>query len=76
MLTLHVDPITVNCRKVLAGLQLIGVEYEQVTMSIFSEDHKEDSYLAFKPQWNNAVNDGKRILSLGVQCNFTICRRC
>lgn len=49
MLTLHVDPITVNCRKVLAGLQLIGVEYKQVTMSIFSEDHKEDSYLALNP---------------------------
>jgi glutathione S-transferase len=32
---LYADPITVNCRKVVAGLDLIGAEYELVHVDYF-----------------------------------------
>ena len=33
---LFADPITVNCRKVLAGLQLLGADYELTKVDYFA----------------------------------------
>lgn len=41
---LHLDPITVNCRKVLAGFDLIGMPFETVKMNYFGGDHKTPDY--------------------------------
>lgn len=43
---LYYDPITVNCRKVLAGFDLIGAPYETVKMDYFGGDHKKPDYTA------------------------------
>ena len=36
---LYFDPITVNCRKCVAGLDLIGADYDAEVMSYFGGDH-------------------------------------
>ena len=46
---LYFDPITVNCRKVIAGLDLIGSAYESEVMSYFGGDHKKPEYTAINP---------------------------
>ncbi len=46
---LYYDPITVNCRRVVAGLDLLGVEYEDVKVDYFAQGHKEPEYLAINP---------------------------
>ena len=46
---LYYDPITVNCRKVLAGLDLIGAEYESAHVDYFAGGHKEPAYTAINP---------------------------
>jgi len=46
---LYYDPITVNCRKVLAGFDLMGVQFESVKMNYFGGDHKKPEYLAINP---------------------------
>ena len=46
---LYFDPITVNCRKVVAGLDLLGVEYEEVKVDYFGQGHKQPEYLAINP---------------------------
>jgi glutathione S-transferase len=49
MLKIHADPITVNCRKVLAGLDLIGAPYELVHVDYFKGEHKAEPYLTLNP---------------------------
>ncbi|MBP6901540.1 MAG: glutathione S-transferase family protein [Burkholderiaceae bacterium] len=49
MLKIYADPITVNCRKVLAGLQLMGAPYELVHVDYFKGEHKGDAYLRLNP---------------------------
>lgn len=49
MLKIHADPITINCRKVLAGLQFIGAEYELVSMNFFAGDHATPEHLKLNP---------------------------
>ena len=46
---IHADPITVNCKKVLAGLDLIGAKYELVHVDYFKAEQKEAAYLAINP---------------------------
>ena len=46
---LYIDPITVNCRKVVAGLDLIGADYEEERLSYFGGDHKQAAYTAINP---------------------------
>jgi glutathione S-transferase len=46
---IHADPITVNCRKVLAGLELMGVPYELKKVDYFKGEQKSDAYLAINP---------------------------
>ena len=46
---LYYDPITVNCRKVVAGLDLIGAAYESELLSYFGGEHKQDAFRAINP---------------------------
>ncbi len=46
---IYADPITVNCRKVLAGLQLMNVPYERVHVDFFTGEQKSPSYTAINP---------------------------
>ena len=56
---LYYDPITVNCRKVVAGLDLIGAEYEEEVLSYFGGDHKKPDFTAINPNAEMpALTDG------------------
>jgi glutathione S-transferase len=46
---LYADPITVNCRKVVAGLDLIGAEYELVHVDYFKSEQRSPEYTALNP---------------------------
>lgn len=43
---LYADPITVNCRKVIAGLDFLGAPYERVHVDFFKGEQKSPEYLA------------------------------
>lgn len=60
---IYADPITVNCRKVLAGLQLIGAPYELEHVDYFKGEQKSDAYLALNPNASiPAMKDGDFVL--------------
>jgi glutathione S-transferase len=46
---IYADPITVNCRKVLAGLDMIGAPYELRHVDYFKAEQKLPSYIAINP---------------------------
>lgn len=46
---LYYDPITVNCRKVVAGLDLIGANYDEERLNYFGGDHKQPAYTKINP---------------------------
>ena len=50
---LYFDPITVNCRKVLAGLGLMGVSFETSHVDYFNGGQKSPDYLKINP--NGAI---------------------
>ena len=55
----YADPITVNCRKVLAGLQLMGVEYTLNKIDYFQGEQKSPAYIAINPNASlPAMRDG------------------
>lgn len=57
------DPITVNCRKVLAGLQLMGVDYTLTKVDYFKGEHKGAAYLGINPNASlPAMRDGDYVL--------------
>lgn len=59
MITIHADPITVNCRKVLAGLDLMGVPFELQHVDYFKGEQKSPEYLAINPNASiPAMTDG------------------
>lgn len=45
MLQVYLDPCTVNSRKVLAGLDLLGTQYELKHINYFTGEHKSPEYL-------------------------------
>ena len=45
MLEVYLDPATVNSRKVLAGLDLLGTEYHLNHVKYFTQEHKKTEYL-------------------------------
>lgn len=49
MLQAYLDPITVNSRKVLAGLDLLGMPFEFKYVSYFAGAHKQPEFLAINP---------------------------
>ena len=60
---IHADPITVNCRKVLAGLDLMGVEFERVHVDYFKGEQKAEPFLSLNPNASlPAMVDGDLVL--------------
>ena len=60
---IYADPITVNCRKVLAGLDLIGAPFELNHVDYFKAEQKEPAYLAINPNAAlPAMTDGDFVL--------------
>ncbi|KAJ5041055.1 uncharacterized protein L3040_005612 [Drepanopeziza brunnea f. sp. 'multigermtubi'] len=53
MLQVYLDPRTVNSRKVLAGLDLLGTPFELNFVKFFTMEHKDPEYLEINP--NGAV---------------------
>ena len=55
----YADPITVNCRKVIAGLNFIGAPYELIHVDYFKGEHKAEPYLSLNPNASvPAMTDG------------------
>jgi glutathione S-transferase len=56
---IYAYPITLNCRKVIAGLDLIGAPYELVHVDYFKGHHKAEPYLSLNPNASvPAMTDG------------------
>ena len=63
IMKIYYDPITVNCRKVLAGCELVGAQYDSEKMDYFGGDHKNPQYSAINPNESiPALVDGEIIL--------------
>jgi glutathione S-transferase len=64
MLQVYLDPCTVNCRKVLAGLDLLGMNCEIQHVDYFAGAHKRPEFLAINPNGAlPAATDGDFALS-------------
>lgn len=60
---IYADPITVNCRKVLAGMHLIGAPYELHHVDYFKAEQKSPEYIAINPNASvPAMIDGDLVL--------------
>jgi len=60
---IHADPITVNCRKVLAGLDFLGVPFELVHVDYFKGEQKMEPYISLNPNASvPAMVDGDLVL--------------
>lgn len=60
---IYADPITVNCRKVLAGLDLIGAPFELVHVDYFKGEQKSEPYITLNPNASvPAMTDGDLVL--------------
>ncbi len=60
---LYFDPCTVNCRKIVAGFNLLGTEYEPVKVDYFNQGQKKPEYLAINPNGSlPALVDGDFVL--------------
>jgi glutathione S-transferase len=46
---LYFDPISVNCRKVVAGFGLMGVNYETAHVDYFKAEQKATEYMKINP---------------------------
>ena len=46
---LYADPITVNCRKVFAGFDLMQASFEHVHVDYFNGEQKQPEYVAINP---------------------------
>ncbi len=46
---IYADPITINCKKVFAGLKLMGVEFTHVHVDYFKGEQKSDDFVALNP---------------------------
>ena len=64
MLEIYLDPCTVNSRKVLAGLALLGTKYEYHFINYFTGAQKSDEYKKINPCATvPAAKDGDLILT-------------
>ena len=60
---IYADPITVNCRKVLAGMDFLGAPFERVHVDYFKAEQKEPAYTALNPNASvPALKDGDFVL--------------
>jgi glutathione S-transferase len=56
---IYADPITINCRKVLAGMDLIGAPYELVHVDYFKGEQKAEPFISLNPNASvPAMTDG------------------
>ncbi len=63
MMKIYADPITVNCRKVLAGLDLMGAPFERAHVDYFKGEQKADAYRKLNPNASiPALVDGDFVL--------------
>lgn len=46
---LYADPITVNCRKVLAGFKLMGIPYERIHVDYFKSEQLNEDFIKINP---------------------------
>ncbi len=60
---IYADPITVNCRKVLAGLKMMDVPYELVHVDYFTAQQKSD--------WYKKINANESVPAM-VDGDFTL----
>lgn len=64
MLQVYLDPCTVNSRKVLAGLDLIGTKYKLNHINYFTGEHKGAEYLKINPNATvPAATDGDLMIT-------------
>lgn len=62
-MTIYADPITVNCRKVLAGFKLINAPYELKHVDYFKGEQKAEPYVSINPNASiPAMQDGDFVL--------------
>jgi glutathione S-transferase len=60
---IYADPITVNCRKVLAGMAFLVAPFERVHVDYFKAEQKEPAYLAINPNASvPSMSDGDFVL--------------
>jgi glutathione S-transferase len=60
---LYFDPITVNCRKVLAGCDLVGAAFDPMPVDYFKGGHKEPDFIKINPNASlPALVDGDFVL--------------
>ena len=58
------DPITINCRKVLAGLKMIGADHTLTKIDYFQGEQKSPEYVAINPMAAiPAMRDGDLMLN-------------
>ncbi|OQO10251.1 hypothetical protein B0A48_04609 [Cryoendolithus antarcticus] len=64
VLKIYLDPCTINCRKVLAGVDLIGTDFELVNIDYFNGGHKDPSFTKINPCATvPAATDGDLVLT-------------
>ncbi|NKC16626.1 MAG: hypothetical protein GKR94_31835 [Gammaproteobacteria bacterium] len=60
---LYADPITVNCRKAIAGLKFLDVDYTLEKVDYFQGEQKGDAFVAINPNAAlPAMTDGDLVL--------------
>ena len=63
MMKVYADPITINCRKVLAGLALLNAPYERVHVDYFKGEQKDAAFTVLNPNASlPALVDGELVL--------------
>lgn len=64
VLQVYLDPCTINCRKVLAGLDMMGTKYDLNHIDYFKGEHKGDSFTKINPcQTVPAASDGDLVIT-------------
>jgi glutathione S-transferase len=64
VLTVYLDPITINCRKVLSGLDLMGIQYETKHVDYFKGEQKAPEFTKINPMATiPAATDGDLVLT-------------
>lgn len=63
MLQVYLDPCTVNSRKVLAGLDLLGTQYEFNHIDYFSGEHKSPEYMKIVRRRSVSTINSKFVLT-------------
>ena len=72
---LYADPITINCRKVIAALDLIQLDYDLVHVDYMSGAHKSEKFRTINPNAELPVLvDGSLVLQNPTRSSNTLRR--